>query len=220
MFKERNQFFIGCSKAGIVLTFITYFLWAYDVIGINWVTGFVMAAVSFFILSLIFPPRLYFTRLRETAIIPSKRREDLGYDIYACFDEPFIKLNAHETKMIPTGIASTMSEEYGVILKERGSTGSRGMGIRAGVIDSGYKDEWFVALTNHNKKPIYICKKEYEEDLRAKFKTEIDVYPYEKAICQAVVVRNYGLKTKEITKEKLYRIKSDRGEGKLGSSGK
>lgn len=220
MFKERNQFLLGCSETAIVLAFISYILTLNDIIDISWVYGFIRAAVSFFILSLIFPPRLYFTRLRETAIIPSKRREDLGYDIYACFDEPFIKINAHETKMIPTGIASTMSEEYGIILKERGSTGSRGMGIRAGVIDSGYKNEWFVALTNHNKKPIYICKAEYEEDLRAKFKTEIDVYPYEKAICQAVVVKNYHFRTKEIAKEKLYKIKTNRGEGKLGSSGK
>lgn len=220
MFKERNQFFMGCCECGIVLTFISFILYELDVIKFTWVQGFVLATVLFCVLSLIFPPRLYFTRLKDTAKIPSKHREDLGYDIYACFDEPFIKLNAHETKMIPTGIASTMSEEYGIILKERGSTGSRGMGIRAGVIDSGYKDEWFVALTNHNKKPIYICKKEYEEDLRAKFKTEIDVYPYEKAICQAVVVKNYHFRTKEIAKEKLYKIKTNRGEGKLGSSGK
>ena len=28
----------------------------------------------------------------------------MGFDIYACFDEDYIVINPHETKLIPTGI--------------------------------------------------------------------------------------------------------------------
>ena len=30
---------------------------------------------------------LYFSRLRPGAVLPSKRREDAGYDIYLCLEE-------------------------------------------------------------------------------------------------------------------------------------
>ena len=85
-----------------------------------------------------------FAKVKEGAIVPSKRDEDMGFDIYACFDEDYIKIDPHETKLIPTGIASACDPEYGFLLKERGSTGSKGIALRAGVIDSGYRNEWFV----------------------------------------------------------------------------
>ena len=34
--------------------------------------------------------KLYFAKLRPEAVIPSKRDEDAGYDIYACFDEDYL----------------------------------------------------------------------------------------------------------------------------------
>ncbi len=37
--------------------------------------------------------KLYFARLSEDAVIPTKRQEDAGYDIYACFNEDYISLN-------------------------------------------------------------------------------------------------------------------------------
>ena len=33
---------------------------------------------------------IYFAGRDESVIIPNKREEDAGYDIYSCFDEDFI----------------------------------------------------------------------------------------------------------------------------------
>lgn len=180
-----------------------------------------------------------FAKVKPDAIIPSKRDEDMGFDIYACFDEDYIVIHPHETRLIPTGIASACSSEYGFVLRERGSTGSKGIALRAGVIDSGYHGEWFVGLTNTTSKTMYISKlsddklaeavsKVVDGDiinalfgsiLKDSIKDSI-VYPYSKAIAQALVVPVPKAKVEEISYEELKAIKSDRGMGALGSSNK
>ena len=47
-----------------------------------------------------------FAKVKPSAKIPTKRQEDAGMDVYACFDEDYMIIMPHETKMIPTGIAS------------------------------------------------------------------------------------------------------------------
>ena len=46
------------------------------------------------------------------------------------------------------------------------------------------------------------------------------LYPYEKAICQALVVPVPTVEVEEYTYEELKAIPSQRGNGALGSSGK
>ena len=46
------------------------------------------------------------------------------------------------------------------------------------------------------------------------------LYPYEKAICQALVVPVRNTTVEEITYDELKGIASERGTGALGSSGK
>lgn len=159
---------------------------------------------------------LFFTALDEKAIIPSKRPEDAGYDIYACFEEDVIEIQPHHTVIIPTGIASAFPMNIVAVLKERGSTGTRGMGVRSGVMDSGYRGEWKVPLTNHNNKPLYITKlvNEVQEDETGIY------YPYTKAICQALFIELPQTKVETILPEVLKEMKSERGEGRFGSSGK
>ena len=157
---------------------------------------------------------IFFAKTKPAAIIPNKREEDGAFDIYACFEEDYFLLKPHETKLVPTGIASAFSTDYVAILKERGSSGSRGIGQRAGVIDSGYRGEWFVAMTNHNEDPLAIAKK------GAQVPAGAQVYPYDKAICQCLLVLVPKLPIKEISYEKLLEITSERGVGALGSSGK
>ena len=99
-----------------------------------------------------------FAKVRPTAKIPTKRVEDAGYDIYADFEEPFILIKPHETVMIPTGIASACDTDFCFVLKERGSTGTKGIAQRCGIIDSGYRDEWFVPITNTTNDYIMITK--------------------------------------------------------------
>jgi dUTP pyrophosphatase len=162
---------------------------------------------------------LYFAKVRETAKIPTKDTENMGYDIYANFEEDYTLIQPHETKMIPTGICSACSEDYAIVLKERGSTGTKGMGQRCGVIDSGYRGEWFVPITNTNNNPIAIIKKENEE-LIDDLSLDHIIYPYEKAICQAVVLPVPKMNVQEISLDELKSIPSKRKEGKIGSSGK
>jgi dUTP pyrophosphatase len=160
-----------------------------------------------------------FAKVRPDAKIPSKRDEDMGFDIYACFDEDHIVIEPHETKLIPTGIASACDSDYGFLVFERGSTGSKGIARRCGVIDSGYRNEWFIGLTNTTNKTLIISKSEekerYDNCLRNYF-----IYPYSKAIAQALVVPVPKTEVEEVSYEELQNIKSERGLGALGSSGK
>jgi len=161
--------------------------------------------------------KIYFSQVKNNAIIPSKREEDGAFDIYACFDEDYILLDPHETKLVGTGIASAFSNDYVAILKERGSTGTKGIGQRCGVIDSGYRGQWFVPMTNHNNKPLVIAKEKSVKLFNAE--TTI-VYPYEKAIAQCMMVVVPKLVIEEIPHDELLKIESERGIGALGSSGK
>jgi dUTP pyrophosphatase len=186
-----------------------------------------------------------FAKVRPDAKIPSKRDEDMGFDIYACFNEDYIVIEPHETKLIPTGIASACDSDYGFLVFERGSTGSKGIARRCGVIDSGYRNEWFIGLTNTTQKTLCITKlsnedtkRRYVEDMvnGAKFAYEVVkkmyqemmegdaerfvCYPYTKAIAQALVVPVPKTTVEETSYEELQNIKSERGLGALGSSGK
>lgn len=96
-----------------------------------------------------------FAKVKENAIIPSKNAENAGYDIYGIFgdenDDNRI-LSPHTTKLIPTGIACALPQKYYFQVEERGSTGSKGIKKSAGVIDSGYRGEIFIAITNSTDK--------------------------------------------------------------------
>lgn len=106
---------------------------------------------------------LVFAKIRPYAIIPSKEDENAGYDIYACFDEDYLVIPPHSTVLVPTGIASAVSEKYYLQVHERSSTGSKGMKYGAGVIDSSYRGQIFIALNNINSTEIIISKLSREE---------------------------------------------------------
>ena len=162
-----------------------------------------------------------FAKVRPEAIIPSKRDEDAGFDIYACVEWCILK--PHETRKIATGIASSCSPEYAFILKERGSTGTLGIAQRCGVIDSGFRGEWFVPVTNTTDKTLFIGNKESREQFINESFVDISnyiFYPTEKAICQAMVVPVPKVTVEEIDYDDLKAIKSERGTGSIGSSNK
>lgn len=160
-----------------------------------------------------------FARVRPTAVIPTKRDEDAGFDIYADFEDDFIIIDPHTTTLIPTGIASACDTDYCFILKERGSTGTKGIAQRCGVIDSGYRNEWFVPITNTTNKKIAIVKKDADY-IFMRNTSGYTIYPYEKAIAQALIIPVPKVKVEELTYNELKEIASDRGMGALGSSGK
>lgn len=160
-----------------------------------------------------------FARVRPTAVIPTKRDEDAGFDIYADFEDDFIIIDPHTTTLIPTGIASACDADYCFILKERGSTGTKGIAQRCGVIDSGYRNEWFVPITNTTNKKIAIVKKDADY-IFMRNTSGYTIYPYEKAIAQALIIPVPKVNVEELTYNELKEIASDRGMGALGSSGK
>ena len=117
---------------------------------------------------------LVFAKVRLNAIIPTKEKENAGYDIYACFDEDYMIIPPHSTRLIPTGIASAVSDKYYLQVHERGSTGSKGMKYSAGVIDSSYRGEIFIALSNINEDSIVISKLDNFDELFKKCGKESD----------------------------------------------
>jgi dUTP pyrophosphatase len=168
--------------------------------------------------------KLFFAKIKENAVVPSRSSWNAGMDIYPCFDEDFIIIEPGETKLVPTGISSAVAQDYYIQIQERGSSGSKGIKYSAGVIDSSYRGEWFLATTNCGKKPVIIMKKDINE-INSPEKEIIEegftVYPYNKALFQAVLHRVHNeIETEEISYEQLKNISSERGSGKLGSSGK
>ena len=159
-----------------------------------------------------------FAKVRPDAKIPTKRLEDAAIDIYACFDEDWICIEPHTSQLIPTGIASAFGPEWAVVFLERGSTGTKNIKINAGVIDSGFRNSYFVSLYNGNDKPVYIAK--YLDGEQSPEDKDAIIYPYNKAIAQALVVPVPELEIEEISYEELQQIPSERGMGQLGSSNK
>lgn len=159
---------------------------------------------------------LNFAKTRDGAIVPSKRIEDSGYDIYSCFEENEILLKPGEIRLIPTGIAVAFPKEYVLFIKERSSTGAIGLSTRMGVIDSGYRGEIMIGLNNTSNIPITITKST-NDIIRDPAYIR---FPYKKAIAQAVLCVIPQLTVKEISYEELLSINSERGKSFLGASGK
>lgn len=169
---------------------------------------------------------LFFAKTKEGAKIPSKHQEDAGYDIYACIDKDIV-IEPHDTVMIPTGLATAFSDDYVMILKERGSTGTKGIAQRCGVIDSGFRGEIMVPVTNTtDKRMVIVSENSYLKTGIMEFGAERydeyeDIfYPISKAIAQAVMLPVPKMEVKEISLDELRSKESLRGEGMLGSSGK
>jgi dUTP pyrophosphatase len=158
--------------------------------------------------------KIKFAKVHEDAKIPSKREEDAGYDVYACFDEDYMIIEPHSCVFVPTGIATAFDNDYVALLRERGSTGSKQMALRCGVIDAGFRGEWKIAINNTSNERICIVK----EGVHFFIEDGIN-YPYEKAIAQFILTDAYHAETEEVSYDELKEIKSKRGTGMLGSSG-
>lgn len=190
--------------------------------------------------------QILFAKVRPEAVIPSKKEEDAGYDIYACLTDDFIAIPPNHTKLVPTGIASAFDSSKYIQIEERGSTGAKGIKKSAGVIDSGFRGEWFVAITNCTDSTVILSKLSKEDLEQDTYKNEYGdvyikdinnepVYLYysnmdgnleqcytfystEKAIAQAVVHEVPQMDVQEISYGELQQIESYRGVNMLGST--
>lgn len=148
-----------------------------------------------------------FAKVTPDAIIPSKRKEDAGYDIYMApeqygFGETIKEyyLNPGQIKVFSTGIASAFDAKYVCQLKDKSSLAAKGLHILGGVIDSGYRGEWRVVVINLGSNEVAV--------------------PVNKAICQAVFTQISQDDAEEIPYEELLDIESERGVGGFGSTNK
>lgn len=185
---------------------------------------------TYLAISLIFgreKPTILFTKTRWGAHIPSREKGNAGFDIYGLAPHngtgtrDCIILKPHETKLIPTGIASIIPEGYYIQIEERGSSGSKGIKYSAGVIDSNYRGEWFLATTNTNDKPVIFYNECWKVNIDKPEYRDCILYPLSKAIFQGVIHSTHDyIGSKQISNHTFKKYKTTRGEGKLGSSGK
>lgn len=163
---------------------------------------------------------IYWQTLNDKVKMPSKRVEDAGLDIYTIEDGIVLKPN--ETRAFSTGLISAFPAEFWIEIKERGSTGSVGLSVRSGVIDSGYRGEWKILLTNVNRFPVEfsssVDKVTYVYGKLFKKRIKKIIYPISKGIAQAVVVPLPIVNC--LPWDKTQVAASERGTSGFGASGK
>ena len=78
---------------------------------------------------------------------------DAGVDIYS---REHRTLEQGEPYMFKTGFSTEFSEGWVAMICDRSSMGSKGVKVMGGIIDSGYRGEWGVVLTNLTRKEVVI----------------------------------------------------------------
>jgi len=103
------------------------------------------------------PIKIKIKKLHPDAIIPTITTANAaGFDIYSVED---YELKPGETKAIHSGIALEIPEGKAAFIWDRSGMGFRGIHRFAGLLDSDYRGEYNIILTNHTKEP-YMIKKE------------------------------------------------------------
>ena len=93
------------------------------------------------------------------------------------------------------------------------------MKVNAGVIDSGFNGEWFCCIYNGNKVPLFISKiGETGEQSPLTEHPEAILYPYNKAIAQALLVPVPCVNVQEVDYEEIQNRPTKRGCNQLGST--
>ena len=145
----------------------------------------------------------------KTNYMKAKEKFGLTYRQYIFANEYFTSKN---------GALSAEKAGYSGSRKELAVTGVKNLKVSAGVMDSGFRNEWFVCLYNGNDKPICIAK--YLNGEQSPETKDAILYPYSKAIAQALIIPVPEVRAEEIPYEELQKIPSERGMGQLGSSNK
>lgn len=99
-----------------------------------------------------------------------KDRGDIGYDLRSIEN---VSLKPMETKVIPTGVA--IEFDQGIYANARGRSGlaSRGILCQPGLVDSGYRGEIGVVLTNLSGKDFEIKKDDRIAQLEFRLETRV-----------------------------------------------
>lgn len=157
-------------------------------------------------------------KFSNEAIVPTKKERAAGFDIYTT--ETFVRIPAHSQHMFKTGLGAVVSEGYWLMAFDRGSTGSRGMHVHCGVIDNDYTGEIFICIKNDNNYPVVIT----NSVDKAFFDSALNelYYPASKAIAQIIPIAMPEVACCPCGEAEWMKAveESERGAGKLGSSGK
>ena len=161
------------------------------------------------------PVKILWHKLTPDAIIPTKRTEDAGFDIYTT--ETDVLLQPHEKHLFKTGLTYWIDKEHWLMGADRGSTGSRGLHIHCGICDQGYRGEIFVCICNDNDFPVHFS----SSAASICMKDNILEYPTAKAIAQLIPLPLLPVESAEAGEEwEELCHDSKRGATKLGASGK
>ena len=161
------------------------------------------------------PVKILWHKLTPDAIIPTKRAEDAGFDIYTT--ETDVLLQSHEKHLFKTGLTYWIDKEHWLMGADRGSTGSRGLHIHCGICDQGYRGEIFVCICNDNDFPVHFS----SSAASISMKDHVLEYPTTKAIAQLIPMPLLPVESAEAGEEwEELCHDSERGSTKLGASGK
>lgn len=135
-------------------------------------------------------------KIKEQAIVPSKRQEDAWYDLYWIYENDYKIFNPWDIFLISIWIAIEIPQNKVFYICERSSTWSKWIARRSWIIDSWYRWEIFVALNNTSNKTIVFYKQDdtkLDEFLKENLLTRENVvlYPQSKAIAQAMILDAY-----------------------------
>lgn len=139
--------------------------------------------------------KLKIKKLHVDAVIPKYAHfDDAGFDLFA-IEDTLVKIN--QRIPIKTGIAMEIPTGYvGLIWDKSGLSVKEGIKTIAGVVDSTYRGEVLVAVTNISDRD----------------------YKFEKGhkIAQMIIQKKETVEFEEVTELQ----ETKRGEGRLGSTGK
>lgn len=155
--------------------------------------------------------QLQVKKIHPNAVVPTKIKGNLAFDLHVVRDEHFFEHNYPgqpndfrfdimpdmSRRIFHTGLQIAIPEGYGCVLKDRsGLAVKNGLHVLAGVIDSSYRGEWMICLANTGGTHYRV--------------TEGD------RIAQAIIVPEYELEFLEVDELS----ETWRGEKGFGSSGK
>lgn len=140
--------------------------------------------------------------IEQQDYMPAYNGESAGLDLYATKTMEYpIMTDSPVTLIIPTGLRVAIPTGYVGFIKGRGSQTKANLNLLAGVIDSGYTGEVFVAARRSDR--FFAAGVEYGQKL-----------PFQLVVTP--VFNNYRVTSSEIFEAMTTR----RGTGKIGSSDK
>lgn len=151
-----------------------------------------------------------------------KSDENAGFDLW--IDPVWFKENYGDLLLIPpgdmkllsTGIRTAFDDNYVGLLYERGSTGTKCMSKRAGVIDAGFRGVCMFPINNTGNNIIAITSD--PDKYKSTMISAMTVYCIDKAIGQIIFHELPKVNVELVSPETILNIKSDRGEKMLGST--